>query len=151
MEAWQFHASTGCSSRTSARQRLFQVPTERQPRFGPPRESFQIVSHLFVGISSLWLMFRAPVSLFYHTRKEAGVRTAKIKSMLVESGSSQLSFHPFSPLSAPTLPLPLELDRADLARPIARSSSTTFCLTSLHLQASLHRREGRWGKGSLNI
>ena len=108
-------------------------------------------SHLFVGIRSLWLMFRAPVSLFYH-RKEAGVRKAKIGSMLVESGSSQLSFHVPSLLcSAPTLPLPLELDRADLARPIARSSSTTFCLTSLHLQASLHRREGRWGKGSLNI
>ena len=56
-------------------------------------------SHLFVGIRSLWLMFRAPVSLFYH-RKEAGVRKAKIGSMLVESGSSQLSFSMFHPFSA---------------------------------------------------
>ena len=108
-------------------------------------------SHLFVGIRSLWLMFRAPVSLFYH-RKEAGVRTAKIVNVSGKWLISTFLLHVPSLLcSAPTLPLPLELDRTDLARPIARSSSTTFCLTSLHLQASLHRREGRWRKESLNI
>ena len=58
------------------------------------------VSHLFVGISSLWLMFRAPVSLFYH-RKEAGVRTAKIVNV---SGKWLIST--FLPCSIPSLLCP---------------------------------------------
>ena len=99
-------------------------------------------SHLFVGIRSLWLMFRAPVSLFYH-RKEAGVRTAKIVNVSGKWLISTFLLHVPSLLcSAPTLPLPLELDRADLAPSPHRSFLFHYILPHFTSLAGFASSEG---------